>query len=264
MKKSFCKVLCVLCALVLLTGCGGQTAGGELNSDTTTQPQTQTVEGSQPVGDKEAVQSATSVATDPTETTTATQVTGNPISLGTINDGVYKNTYVGIGCMLDGAWQLYGAGELQSLPENTQDMFSAGQLETTLNSYYQITDMLAENATEMISVNVLYTRLSAGDQKYYAGTSDEALVDDLLQNQRQTLVESYANAGYEITVMEKKTVTFLGQQRTALYMEGTTQGTSVYWLQLFDYTLGHYGVTITFMSFGENKTESVLSSFYKA
>ncbi len=62
--------------------------------------------------------------------------------------------------------------------------------------------------------------------------------------------------------MEKVTVKFLEQDRHAVYTTAIVQGYPYYMLQVFDYGLGHYGVTITFSSFFEDNTASMPELFY--
>ena len=77
-----------------------------------------------------------------------------------------------------------------------------------------------------------------------------------------TLISSYAQAGIMVSTMEKVTVSFLGEQRVALKTVGTLADMDYYILQIMDYKLGSYGVTLTLSSFVEDKTESMLELFY--
>ena len=76
------------------------------------------------------------------------------------------------------------------------------------------------------------------------------------------MFEAYANAGIYAESMEIVTVTFLGEEHFALKTVAQTQGVDCYMLQVFDYSLGEYSVTLTLTSFLEDKTDSMLELFY--
>lgn len=253
------KVICVLLALLLLAGCGKQTAGGETNPVAATEAtedtaQTETTQ-------QTAAATETTAATDSTETTAETQE--DPASFGQLEDGAYTNNYIGIGCKMTDGWQIYDVQQLQELSSDALQMLENGNISDALESYEQIYDMLMEDSTGKHSVNVLYTRLSANDHFVYATMDEAQLVESILGDQRDLLIAGYASEGYQVQKLEKQTVTFLGQSRTALYLEVTLNGETSYILQLFDYWLGQYGVTVTFHSAGENKLQDMLSMFYQ-
>ena len=62
--------------------------------------------------------------------------------------------------------------------------------------------------------------------------------------------------------MESVKVSFLGQERTALKTEYTMEGVPYYTLQLFDFDLGQYSITLTLASFVEDNTADLLDLFY--
>jgi len=268
MKKT-CKILALLLAVLLMAGCGNRDVSGKIEPAETTENKTSTIETTQQTDAKETT-AATPEATHPTEATTQPTTVqestnnGKTVSLGRIEGGTYTNSYVGVGCKLDSNWQFYNAQELQELPANVQEVLADSELGETMDSYTQIYDMMAENVNELMSMNVLYTQLSISDRLLYAAMSEEDVIDSILSTQKQMLIDSYTSAGYNVSKLEKKAVTFLGQPRTALYMEATVEGDAVYTLQIMDYTLGKYGVTVTFTSYLENKTEDMLALFYEA
>lgn len=192
------------------------------------------------------------------ETTEAMEET-NPVSLGRMEGGVYTNTYVGIGCQLDANWVFYGAEELQELPGQVNELLK--DTEYTDAGLNQITDMMAENTNDMTTMNVQYQKLSMQDRLVFAAMSDDAIADVIL-GQSDSMAQAYAQAGIENAVLEKVTVTFLGEERTAVHTTASVQGVPYYILQVFDYGLGQYSVTITFSSFQEDKTASMLDLFY--
>lgn len=183
-----------------------------------------------------------------------------PVSLGRMEGGVYTNEYIGIGCTLDANWSFYTAEELQELPDQVGELLQ--DTEYADESLRQISDMMAENVDAMVNMNVQYTQLTLQERLAYMSMDDEALVDMILGD-RDSMAAIYAQAGIENAVLEKTTVNFLGQDRCAIRTSATVQGYPYYMLQVFEYGLGRYGVTITFSSFFEDNTASMLDMFYE-
>ena len=196
-----------------------------------------------------------------TPSTTVPAVTEKPASLGRLEGGVYTNTYAGYGCELDANWVYYSAEELQALPENINELLADTDLADSMEDVFQIMDMKAENAQDLTTINVLYTKLGLEERLAYMVLSEEAIVDGVL-TQKDALIAGYAQAGIEVTSMEKTQVTFLGETHYAVHTQAATQGVPYYILQVFDYTLGSYGVTLTASSYVEDVTQDLLNLFY--
>lgn len=196
-----------------------------------------------------------------TPSTTVPAETEKPASLGRLEGGVYTNTYAGYGCELDANWVYYSAEELQALPENINELLADTDLADSMEDVFQIMDMKAENAQDLTTINVLYTKLGLEERLAYMVLSEEAIVDGVL-TQKDALIAGYAQAGIEVTSMEKTQVTFLGETHYAVHTQAATQGVPYYILQVFDYTLGPYGVTLTLSSYVEDITQELLNLFY--
>lgn len=236
------KITAILLALMLLL-----TAGCSGNSES-------------PAGNVESLPAATqpdisgTVETEPPAQDTT-------VSLGRMEGGVYTNTYAGFGCQLDANWTFYTAEELQELPENVAEMFADSELMEGSSGLEQISDMMAENVNDLTTINVLYTKLSMQERLLYAAMSHEDALDTVMA-QKDTLVAAYEQAGYTVESMEIVTVTFLGEEYPALYSVMTIEGVSYYTLQLMNYKVGQYGVTLTLASFLEDNTGKLLELFY--
>ena len=76
-------------------------------------------------------------------------------------------------------------------------------------------------------------------------------------------VATGAQAGITLQSMEIVTVNFLGEEHYAMYTVAETQDVPYYMVQLLNYDIGAYGVTLTISSFIEDKTGEVLDLFYK-
>lgn len=193
--------------------------------------------------------------------TPATEASESVVSMGRIEGGTYTNSYVGFGIDLDSTWTYYSAEELQEIPENVAEILNDTEVGESLDTMNQFTDMMAESVEELCNMNVLYQKMSMTDRLAYATMSNEELLDALLTEQ-DMLIDSYTAAGIEVHSLEKVPVTFMGQEQFGLKTTASTQGADLYILQVFDYHLGQYSVTITFTSYLEDKTESIAAMCY--
>lgn len=229
--KKLTAILLVLALLAgVLSGCGSKVPSGQVTSET-------------PAEDAPAE-------------------TPDSISLGRLEGGVYTNTYAGIGCTLDESWTYHSAKELQELPEDMAELLEGSDVEDLMSKYPSITDMMAENAATYASINVVYTYLPITERLAYKIMSDSDLIEMTLESSEATLRSTYETMGLEDITFEESTVTFLGENRTALKTHGVISGMDYYILQVFDYSLGAYGVTITASCLMEDTTQDMLNLFY--
>lgn len=243
MKQIIARVLALALALALLAGCGGPAS-----------PAAGTVE----PGPSASAPAGTVETLPPAEQ----QNEETPVSLGRIEGGVYTNTYAGFGCELDANWEFYTAEELQELPEDVKALLEDSDLGDTVDSLNQISDMKAENVEELTTINVLYTQLDAQSRLAYLVMSEEDIVDVMLE-QSEVLMSTYAQMGMDVEAMEKVEVDFLGEKHFGMRTSGNQSGIPFFMLQLIDYKLGRYGVTTTLCSYVEDKTEDLAALFYK-
>lgn len=252
MKKNLCLILALLLALsLLLTACGGdaEVSGSVTSNDNPSS----TV----PAGKVEQEELPTSEPTVPE--TTAPE---NELSLGRMEGGIYTNEYVGYACTLDSNWTFLSAKELEQIPSTVSDAVSGTELGDALADVQQFTDMMAENVTDLTTMNVLYQKLSMQERLAYAVVSEEDVIDATL-DQASMMIDAYAQAGILVTSMEKVNVTFMGEERFAIYTVSTLEGIPYYSLQFFDYDLGAYAVTTTLASYVEDQTGDLCDLFYK-
>lgn len=184
----------------------------------------------------------------------------NDFSLGAMQGGIYENTYAGFACKLDENWVYKTAEELQDVTGLTEEMFEGTDLD--LSSYNQILDMMAECADPLASINIQYTALSAQERLAHAMAGEEGIIDATLQ-QKDMLISTYAQAGIDVSAMEKVTVNFCGEDRFAIHTTASIQGTNYFILQLFYTNIGPYYVTITLGAFVEDTTPQLAELFYK-
>ena len=184
------------------------------------------------------------------------------VSMGRMEGGVYTNEYAGFACRLSEDWIFYAAEELQDLPDNVAEVLEGSEIGDAMEGVEQITDMMAENMETFSSMNLLYQKMDAQTRLVYGMMSEESIADAMLA-QSDTMIAAYAQAGMDVTSLEKVTVTFLGEERIALRTEGTMQDIPFYMVQVFDYNQGSYSITLTMTSYMEDKTADMLALFYE-
>lgn len=239
--KRILSALLVLAMVLALCGCSGSKSPA---GTVTPAPQTQPVE------------------TQPEETLPPETEAASEFSLGTMTGGVYENAYAGFGCVLDDKWTYKTAEELQDISEQTIEMLEDSQIAEEGDLYSSITDMMAENEEDLVSMNVNYTRMTPSERVQFSLTSEEQLIDATL-NENDILIDAYTQLGMEVDTMEKVSVDFLGEERFAMLTTASYSGVPVYILQVFTYNLGgQYYVTLTVQSFLEDNTTALLDLFY--
>lgn len=241
MKKKVVVLLVVLS--LLLVGCGGKTAETDVSGkvEPMTEPVVQEEQPTEP-----------SVAEEQPEET--------PVTMGRMEGGAYINEYAGYSCTLDSNWAFYGAEELQALPDNVKELLEDTEIGDSMETITQFTDMMAENANEMLTMNVLYQKIGLQERLAFAMLSESEVIDATLE-EKASMIDAYAQAGMDVETLEKVKVTFLGEERTGLKTTGTIQGMPFYILQVFDFHLGQYTVTLSVNSYMEDKTAQTLELF---
>lgn len=187
------------------------------------------------------------------------------MTLGSIEDGVYSNEYAGIACSLDDNWVYYSAEQLQALPNDVRELFADTDLADEIADSTVLADMKAENAEELLGVNINFTKLSIKERLAYALATEEDVIDATLAH-KDSLIASYAQAGILVSSMEKVTVPFLGEEHFAMKTVATLRVDGVeipyYILQVMNYKIGSFGMTLTAASYVEDNAQAILDLFY--
>lgn len=240
-------LFCVLALLaLLLAGCGS----GEDVSGTVTPPEAEVTDNTK------APEDAEQPTADPGEGEET------PLTLGEYEGGVYTNRYLGLGCTLDSDWVFYSAEELQEIPGDVASAMDGTDLGSLMEDYQQLMDMRADNAQDLAMINVLYTKLPLQERLAYLAMSEEELIDSVLA-QSELMIEAYTQSGITVNEFKKVSVTFLGEQHWATWMDAAVEEIPYYVLQIYDYTAGQYGATITLGSYVEDNTGALLELFYE-
>lgn len=252
--KSMISLVMVLA--LLLAGCGS-TSGkpAEQATDATSAP-TEEVTTPADEATEAATEEATEAATEPEETAAESNV-----SLGEWDGYTYTNHYTGYGCTLDEGWDIYSAEDLQEVSGDVSDILSGTDLDSVVDAYPQILDMMAEHGENLYTLNVNYTGLNMVNRLKYSLMSEEDVADELMDS-KDFLIQTYQQAGMDVESIEKVTVSFLGEEHFAVRMNGTISGVNFYMVQILNYDLGAYGVVLTIMTYVEDNTNAILDLFY--
>lgn len=252
MKKVFCVLMVVA---ILLAGCGKN----EIKPEQTIPSAATNATTEATVPATTAPQETSAATTMPPETTEPAQLQERDVRMGILEGGTYTNEYVGIGITMDDQWAALPAEDLQALPENVREIFKGTELENV--ELTQFTDVMAENAELLVNFNVLYQKIGLQERLVYSLMDEGELIDSVIE-MSNTLIEAYQNAGITVERIEKKNITFLGEERVAMHTVASLQGIPYYILQVYYYHLGAYSVTLTFGSFYEDNTQAVADMFY--
>lgn len=282
MKKILCLILALVMVLAMLAGCDSKKSSRDDDDDDDDDSRTNhsssllkpgkdddgddAADGDAAAGDNaDADDSVTDMPANSgdvsaEEPTTEPAEEESNLSMGRLEGDTYINEYAGFICKMDDSWQFYSAQELQELPEQISEATKGSELNKLLNGLSQFTDMMAENTTELVSVNMVYTNLTAQMQAVTGYMDEETAIDMVLQ-QAETLEAYYSAAGITVYSMEKVKVNFLGEEHFAVYSVMDLQGIPYYTLQLMNYSLGEYGLTLTLASYVDDKTTDLLELF---
>ena len=255
MKKLICLTLALAMLALCVSGCAGDPPESTIlpNQETQSAKPTGTVE--------PATQPATQPTTEPaTEAVTEPREEESNLSLGRMEGGTYVNEYMGIQCRLDSGWTFYTAKELEQGLEHLDESTKGTELNEAMAGIEVFYDMMAENVADLVTINVIYQKLTMSQMLAYTVTSEEEVVDQLL-GEEQEMSEYYSAAGITLHSMEKVKVTFLGDEHFALLSTCSIQDVPYYTLQLFNGTLGEYSVTLTLASYVEDNTQNLLDLF---
>ena len=158
--------------------------------------------------------------------------------LGTINGGVYENSYLGVGISLDDSWDIYDEEQLAELIGLTAEQFDDEKYVEQLKNADMFYDFFASAEQGLVTVNIIIQNMSLEQ------------MDEQLQS-----------AGFSDISAEKITVDFAGAERTGIKSSSLYQGADYFTQQVF-IKHGKYMAIFTVSSFFEDITGDVLSQFY--
>lgn len=172
---------------------------------------------------------------------------------GSIQDNVYWNETMKIGCTLDENWYFYSEEEILEANGMTAELLE-GKIAEIIENGGVITDMFAQNLQTGATLNVVFERLSLANSLLY----DE---ERYLQASFGTVKDAFSQIGIEnveITVQEKE---FMGQTHYCGIITGLYNDVPVY-EQVAVVKTGRNMTVVTVFSVLEEEVDAVLSSFF--
>ena len=174
---------------------------------------------------------------------------------GTIQDNVYWNETMKIGCALDETWYFYSEEEIMETNGMTADMLE-GKIAEMIENGGAITDMFAQNLETGATVNVVFDRVSLPDSLLY---NEKSYIDA----STATLEEALTQMGIEDVAFTVQEAEFLGETHTILQITGLYSGVPVY-EQVAVVKDGRNFTVVSAFSMLEGEAEEVLSCFFNS
>ena len=174
---------------------------------------------------------------------------------GTIEDNVYWNETMKIGCALDETWYFYSEEEIMEADGMTADMLE-GKIAEMIENGGAITDMFAQNLETGATVNVVFDRVSLANSLLYNEKS-------YIEASTATLEEALAQLGIEDVACTIQEAEFMGQTHMILQITGLYSGVPVY-EQVAVVKDGRNFIVVTIFSVLEGEAEEVLSCFFNS
>ena len=174
---------------------------------------------------------------------------------GTIQDNVYWNETMKIGCALDETWYFYSEEEIMEANGLTADMLE-GKISEMIENGGTLTDMFAQNLETGATVNVVFERVSLANSLLYNEKS-------YIEASTATLEEALAQLGIEDVACTIQEAEFMGQTHMILQITGQYSGVPVY-EQVAVVKDGRNFTVVSVFSMLEGEAEEVLSCFFNS
>lgn len=174
---------------------------------------------------------------------------------GTIQDNVYWNETMKIGCALDETWYFYSEEEIMEANGLTADMLE-GKISEMIENGGAITDMFAQNLETGATLNVVFERVSLPDSLLY---NEKNYIEASIP----TVEEALTQMGIEDVAFTVQEAEFLGETHTILQITGLYSGVPIY-EQIAVVKDGRNFIVVTIFSVMEGEAEEVLSCFFNS
>lgn len=174
---------------------------------------------------------------------------------GTIQDNVYWNETMKIGCALDETWYFYSEEEIMETNGLTADMLE-GKIAEMIENGGAITDMFAQNLETGATVNVVFKRVSLANSLLYNEKN-------YIEASTATVEEALTQMGIENVELTIQDMEFMGETHCAVLITGLYSDVPVY-EQVAVVKDGRNFIVVTIFSVLEGEAEEVLSCFFNS
>lgn len=174
---------------------------------------------------------------------------------GTIQDNVYWNETMKIGCQLDETWYFYSEEEIMETNGLTADMLE-GKIAEMIENGGTLTDMFAQNLETGATLNVVFERVSLANSLLYNEKN-------YIEASTATLEEALTQLGIEDVAYTIQEAEFMGQTHMILQITGLYSGVPVY-EQVAVVKDGRNFTVVSAFSMQEGEAEEVLSCFFNS
>ena len=174
---------------------------------------------------------------------------------GTIQDNVYWNETMKIGCALDENWYFYSEEEILEVNGMTAEALD-GEIAEIIESGGTLTDMFAQSMKTGATLNVVFERVSLANSLFY---NEKNYIEASIP----TVEEALAQMGIEDVVCTIQDMAFLGETHCVMMITGQYSGVPIY-EQVAVVKDGRNFVVVTVFSVLEGEAEEVLSCFFNS
>lgn len=208
---------------------------------------------------EETIPRAENTETAPDETEAPETQPSIPLA-GSLEKCIYTNQRLGFSINLDG---------LICVPDSELGVISK-EIIYPLEKTEAYKKYLENNPTSVITD--LYAYCNSGlcgitlqfmnQTEDFSDMDDESILDYVLSTQKDTIISTFEQLGFQVESYEKTTVSFLGNEIQAYKGVFTARGLPYYTLQIPKYNLDGYLMTLTFSSYIEDYTDLLSSLCY--
>lgn len=172
---------------------------------------------------------------------------------GIVQDNVYWNETMKIGCQLDESWYFYSEEEILAANGMTADLLE-GNIAEIIENGGVITDMFAQNMETGATLNVVFERLSLANSLFY---NEKSYIEASIS----TVEDTFAKMGIENVEIALQQTDFMGEAHESCVITGLYNDVPIY-EQVVVAKSGRNVIAVTVFTVTEEEMEEVLSSFF--
>lgn len=174
-------------------------------------------------------------------------------SIGTVENNVYENDFIGIGCALDENWNFYSYEEIMEINNYVVDR--AGEdFEESMRKANIVYDMAATSSNQLENININLQKTSTDE-------INDSHIEDILEASIPSVKNTSANMGYTNQYCQIETINIGDKELPCLYLCDEKEGLKKH-QKIFLIICDGYLSAITITTVQENTIDSVAENFY--